>query len=916
MKRGLVTGIAVLCLLAAQRPLPAADVDQYRDASHYVTTGTVVGMTLLIDFPDDNGSTNYTAATINNMMTQVGFKGFGGYGSTAIGSLRDYYRLASNQRFDLVANVFNFSTNFNNGGGNTGFYRASMTKTNYTVHHEADFLGVISNALAAARDQGFDFSTLTTDSHSNVVALIVLYSNTNWLAGLGPACQYMDWSPPTNGSTPFFSANGVNVRWYAISVAGQSTPVYPEINVTSHECSHMLAGWSDMDARTQTGNGNGEFCVMSCGGGGNAQNPPLPSAYLRSRLGWIRVVDVASNTPPLDAVLTMDRTDCYRYRNAANTNEYFLVELRNTADSGGAGWALAVWHVDEDSILRSAYYGTTNTPTKHCRCQLIEADHKLELENAANNGQADDLFFSPNTDRFDDYTAPSAHWWNGSNSCFAIGRISSRSSAMRFCIHPLVLNANGIVHGRVGVPFAYTIQTRDGIAFSLAADVLPAGLALVGNTITGTPTSAGTTAVTLTANTGSATYAYPLTIRIAGDPAPVIDSPLSIAIPMSARYLQYTITAAGADPIAYGYTNGPNPPYNTLISGCTFSNGVFSGSLSGVGLYTNNLTITASNAYGCDTQVLRIALKAAGVPGITNGAAMVTTGQVGSSYAFAFAYADSPPPVFAVTAGALPPGLTLSYEGAISGAPTAAGVYTGVVAAGNVTSSQYVKTFTIDVRLRPVTLTVANDGSGWSSLGGTSCVIHAVVAGGISTQIVYTANDWFRIVQLTSNGVPLAEAAGARSFTQALFTVVDDISNAVSFAPATAEQTGYPDVPTPWLTYWPEDDIVADPTFSVADKYLLGLDPTTTNTFALDIESTEISAGGAVIVVQRTCTGGLSPDGMHGEMELQSAGDLDASFATVAGTAVTGSSAFDGSGRRSYTNAANDSAGFFRIVIH
>jgi M6 family metalloprotease-like protein len=870
----------------------------------------------LIDFPDDMAMTNYTAPVINNMMTQVGFKGFGGYGSTALGSLRDYYRLASNQRFDLVANVFEFSTNFNNGGGSAGFYRASLTKTNYTVHHEAAFFAVISNALAAARDQGFDFSTLTTDSHSNVVALIVLYSHTNWLAGLGPACQYLDWAPPTNGSAPFFSANGVNFRWYAISTAGQTTPIWPKINVTSHECSHMLAGWSDMDGRTQTGNGNGDFCVMSSGGGGNTQYPPLPSAYLRSRLGWINIVDIASNTPPLDAVLTMDRTNCYRYRNAANTNECFLVELRDAADAGGAGGALAIWHVDEDSILYSGYYGTSNTPTRHCRCQLIEADHKLELENNVNNGRADDLFFNPNTDRIDDYTTPSAHWWNGSNSCLAIGKVSSRSSAMRLCINPLILNANCIVHGLVGAPFSYTLQTRDGIAFSLSADVLPAGLALIGNTITGTPTSAGTTAVTLTADTGSASYTYPLAIRIAGDLAPVIDSPLAVAIPMSGRYLNYAITAAGADPITYGFTNGPTPPYNTLISGCTFSNGVFSGLLAGVGLFTNNLIITASNTYGCDTQVLRIVLNPAGLPGITNGASMVATGQVGSLYSFAFAYPDSPPPVFAVTAGALPPGLSLSYDGAISGAPTAAGVYTGVVAAGNVTTSQYVKAFTIDVRLRPVTLVVMNGGCGRSSLGGTAPTTTAVVAGGISTQIVYIANDWCRIVQLTSNGVPVADAAGVRSFTQRLYAVAADVSNDVSFALATTNQTGYPAVPIPWLTNWPEDGVVADPAWSVPDKYLLGLDPTTTNTFALNVELMTISSSDAVTVVRRTHTGGLSPDGMHGWMELQSAADLGTPFTNVIGAAVTGPSAFDDSGARIYTNDINGASGFFRVVIH
>ena len=839
-------GFAGLILFLASLLAGASDLDRYRDASHYVTTGTVNGLTLLIDFPDDQSVPAYNAAAMNNMMTQVGFPGFGGVGYPTVGSLRDYFRIASRQRFDYIGSVFNFSTNYNNGGGSNGFYRASLSKTNYGVGHGAAFLAVISNALAAAKLQGFDFSTLTTDSHSNVVGLTVLYANTNTPV-YGPAGQAVDWCPPTNGSSPFFTADGVGFRWYAISTVGRaSAPYWPEINMTSHECAHMLAGWTDMDSRTQTGCGDGSFCLMSSGGGGNVQNPPLPSAYLRSQIGWIDIVDIYSNTPPQEVVLTSARTICYRYKNPNNTNEFFLVELRDSFDVGAMGYALAIWHVDVASPYLSGYY-TVNTATQHCRCVLMQADNKLDLENSANNGTLADLFFSPNPDRFDDYTAPAAHWWNGSNSCFALGQISRRSQALRFCVNPLVLNANQTVRGVVGSPFSYLVQRRAGINFTLTADSLPAGLALVGNAITGTPTSAGTTTVTLVADTGINCYSYPLTLKLVAGAAPVIDSPLNITVAFPGCFLRYAITAAGAEPITYAYTNGPTPPHNTLLSGGVFSNGTFSGMLMGVGTFTNNLAISVSNAFGCDTQLLNIALSYYQAPGVTNGAALPATGQVGTAYHFAFAYADDPAPVFAVTAGALPSGLSLSYDGVLSGTPMAAGSYTGVITAGNTYPSVFTQAFAMTIVAPPVII-----------LNPVSQTHHVGALASFSVAATGTAPLYYQwqkdetnragasATNYVLNSVALSDAGAYRC-------VVTNSAGATTSAVATLSVN----VPTPTLTSTPEPTRTATPLPTVTPT--VSVAPTSSPTSTPTSTSTATPTSTAVATPLPTPTATLAP---------------------------------------------------------
>lgn len=132
---------------------------------------------------------------------------------------------------------------------------------------------------------------------------------------------------------------------------------------------------------------------------------------------------------------------------------------------------------------------------------------------------------------------------------------------------------------------------------------------------------------------------------------------------------------------------------------------------------------------------------------------------------------------------------------------------------------------------------------------------------------------------------------------------------------ALTNQTGYRDVPTEWLTNWPESSVFSDPALSVHDKYLLGLDPTTSSTYTLSVGAFIREGSNAVTVIKRTCTGGASPDGMHGCLQLQTTPDLGVAFSNVTGTTISGTGVFDGNGRRCYTNTFSGSSPFIRAVI-
>ena len=213
-------------------------------------------------------------------------------------------------------------------------------------------------------------------------------------------------------------------------------------------------------------------------------------------------------------------------------------------------------------------------------------------------------------------------------------------------------------------------------------------------------------------------------------------------------------------------------------------------------------------------------------------------------------------------------------------------------------------------------LTVVSAGSGKSSLT-NGPIISMPVPAGVSTQIIYTANDWYRIHALALNGLLLPDAAGASTFTQAITSISANVSNTVSFAMATPAQTGYTNVPTAWLTNWPASSISAGlDAYSVQAKFLLGLDPTASNTYSLAMDTLTISSNHVVAVVKRTVTGALSPDGMHGQLILQASGTPNNSgFTNILSTAVTGATVFDGSGRRAYTNTVDDSCKFYQAII-
>jgi hypothetical protein len=72
-------------------------------------------------------------------------------------------------------------------------------------------------------------------------------------------------------------------------------------------------------------------------------------------------------------------------------------------------------------------------------------------------------------------------------------------------------------------------------------------------------------------------------------------------------------------------------------------------------------------------------------------------GTQGAAYSHTLTANGSSPISFAVTSGALPNGLTLGAAGTISGIPTTAGLFTGIITASNGTSPNATQSFSINI---------------------------------------------------------------------------------------------------------------------------------------------------------------------------------------------------------------------------
>ncbi|MBX9624508.1 MAG: putative Ig domain-containing protein [Gemmataceae bacterium] len=268
------------------------------------------------------------------------------------------------------------------------------------------------------------------------------------------------------------------------------------------------------------------------------------------------------------------------------------------------------------------------------------------------------------------------------------GEVLRQVTITRLVEHPLPpprFVGNTQLTGRVGEAVLLDFDAADGsggpYTFALTDGTLPPGLTVTPDGMIGTPTRVtvpGAT-FTVTVTDGAGTPAsQPFTMRILGRDVTVITADNSsppdgrpgvayaTAFIVWDRYFDPAVTG----PFTFAVTGGALPPGLTLGP-----DGGLSGVPTAAGGYT--FTVTATNA-ALESGSAEFFMAVIPDP-LTIEPAGLPNGRVGRPYRQVFVAAGGPGPFTWSITGGLPPGLTLSPDGVLSGTPTAFGGVSGSV---------------------------------------------------------------------------------------------------------------------------------------------------------------------------------------------------------------------------------------------
>ncbi len=350
-------------------------------------TGTVKGLTLLVDFSDQSGT--FSVEEVSDWLNLEGYSRFG-----CNGSVHDFYYDVSNGIVDLQNAV-------------RDYYRATNPKSYYEASSSYDRAAQLVQELLTAVDTDVDFSEYDNDGDGTAEAINIVYAgpSVTWGQGLWP---HSGWIGRT--------FDGVTLGRYQMTNMGDSLGLY----VFVHETGHMLFGWPDLY-------GFGDYCVM--GNFSSDTNPVAVNDFFRADQGWIPLVDITAAT---NATLAAPSSATgYRFVNPAKPNElFFWSNVQNTGR----------WDYLQGSGLLALHYDGSidgNSPPDPLELAVVQADGDKQLDGTmwpSPGSDTNDYFRAGTKDEWSTDTSPSSNWNDGSESGLRVYAIGETGPTMQFSV--------------------------------------------------------------------------------------------------------------------------------------------------------------------------------------------------------------------------------------------------------------------------------------------------------------------------------------------------------------------------------------------------------------------------------------------------------------------------------------------------
>ncbi len=390
---GLLSAGRAAALSAARRQVSAVSPAKTVRISDVPTTGRHDVLVILVQFADVAFSTiSDPAAYYDRFFHEEGFSENG-----AKGSVYDFYRYGSNEKYDPQFKVYGPVTLQGNASDYAGASGSAMTYK--LIQQAVPMVDSLYNV---------DFTQFDTDGDGKVDNVYCIY------AGYGQADSYhtdVIWPHSGNLITSradnSFQVDGVTIDRYTVSqeINGQSNKTVG-IGTFCHEFGHVL-GLADHynTANSSATNQPGYWDLMAAGSYNDDQNcPPTFSAFERYSLGWDTPVALGSTTDTLIRMSPYEDTGlAYRISIAGKPSEYYLIENRQQKswDTYLPGHGMLVWHIDEDQSVWDT--NTANADASHQRVDIVEAGRTPSY-----SGNSDDAF--PGTRNVTAYNFTA---WNG-----------------------------------------------------------------------------------------------------------------------------------------------------------------------------------------------------------------------------------------------------------------------------------------------------------------------------------------------------------------------------------------------------------------------------------------------------------------------------------------------------------------------
>ncbi len=307
--------------------------------------------------------------------------------------------------------------------------------------------------------------------------------------------------------------------------------------------------------------------------------------------------------------------------------------------------------------------------------------------------------------------------------------------------------------GEVNVAYTDQLTVNGGTSpftWSVSSGSLPPGVTLNASTglLSGTPTTAGTFSFTVkVTDHAGLTDTKDTSITIV--PAPSLSFPAPPSGWTNTVYLDTLTESGGVSPFTWSLASGSLPPGISLTS-----SGNLSGTATATGTYSFTVKVTDANGQAA-TQATSLTINA----GVTANFSPPPAAAVNVAYSDTLtATGGTTPYTWSVNAGTLPPGITLSPAGVLSGTPTATGSFSFSV--NVIDANNGVSTASVTLVVSTSSLTITSTAStGTVTPGGTvSYTITATNSG----QLAYTGATFTdSLAGLTDDAAYNANAAAS-----------------------------------------------------------------------------------------------------------------------------------------------------------